>query len=145
MSDNSNGQPPTWYYLVAVAALIWNAMGVMAYVMQVMATPEALAEAYTPEQVALLMAVPAWATSATAIATHFGLLGCVILLLRKSAATWIFVISLVAIVVQDIYLFVLSDSIAQFGTSPIFMQTAVLLIAMALVWYSRLVANRYYR
>lgn len=145
MTEESTTITPMWYWFVACVALIWNLFGVMAYYMQVSATPEQLAEVYNAEQVALLLAVPAWATSATAIATNGGALACILLLLRKSLALPVFVVSLIAIVVQDIYLFGLSDSIAKFGNFPLIMQSAVLVIAIALVWYSRSIANRYYR
>lgn len=145
MSDDVNATPPVSYWVIATAALIWNLFGVMAYYMQVTATPEQLAQAYDPEQVALLLAVPSWATSASAMATTFGALGCVLLLLRKSLAVPAFIVSLVGIIVQDVYLFGLSDSIAKFGNFPLIMQTIVLLVAIGLIWYSRSVANRYYR
>jgi len=145
MSDETNGKPPASYYVIATAALLWNLFGVMMYVMQVSATPEALSAAYSPQQVAMLLAVPAWATSATAIATNCGALGCLFLLLRKSWAKWAFVLSLAALVLQDLYLFVLTDSVAAFGKFPLFLQTAVMIVAVVLVGYSRSIADRYYR
>jgi hypothetical protein len=117
----------------------------MMYVMQVSATPEALSAAYSPDQVAMLLAVPSWATSATAVATNCGVLGCLFLLFKKSWALWMFVISLAALVVQDIYLFVITDTAATFGKFPLYLQTAILAVAIGLIWYSRSVANRYYR
>jgi hypothetical protein len=145
MTDELNGKPPASYYVIAVTALLWNLFGVMMYVMQVSATPEALTAAYSPDQVAMLLAVPSWATSATAVATNCGVLGCLFLLLRKSWASWMFVISLAALVVQDIYLFVMTDTAGAFGTFPLYLQTAIFIVAIGLLWYSRSVANRYYR
>lgn len=145
MSDGTITTAPLSYWIIASAALIWNLFGVLAYYMQVTATPEQLAQAYDPDQVALLMAVPSWATSASAIATNIGALGCILLLLRKSLAVSAFIISLAGIIVQDIYLFGLTDSLATFGNFPLIMQTVVLLVAIGLILYSRSVANRYYR
>ena len=145
MSEDSIPKAPTSYYVVGGIGLLWNALGVLAYLMQVTATPEALAAAYSQEQVELLLAVPEWATSSTAIATNFGFLGCLLLLLRNNLAKLAFVISFVGIVVQDVYLFGLSDSVANFGNFPLIMQSIVFVVAIVLIWYSRSVADRYYR
>ena len=51
-------KPATWFWVVSVVALVWNAMGVVAYLGTVMMTPEAR-EAMTEPQRALLDATPA--------------------------------------------------------------------------------------
>ena len=44
MSDIENSSPiPTWFWVASILALVWNLMGVMAYIAQVTLTPEALA------------------------------------------------------------------------------------------------------
>ena len=51
---------------------------------------------------------PSWAVAATAIAVWFGAAGCVGLLLRKRWATPLFITSLAALVVQNVWLFLMS-------------------------------------
>lgn len=137
MIDTLDPKPGFSYWIIGTAALLWNLLGVMAYVMQVSATPEQLAAAYTPEQVELLLAIPAWATSMTAIATTFGVLGSILLLLRRKLSTVVYAISLVALIIQNIYSFGMTETLAVFGTTPLVIQSAVMLIAVFLVWYSR--------
>ena len=137
MIDTLDPKPGFSYWIIGTVALLWNLLGVMAYVMQVSATPEQLAAAYTPEQVELLIAIPAWATSMTAIATTFGVLGSILLLLRRKLSTPVFAISLVALIIQNIYSFGMTETLAVFGTTPLVIQSAVMLIAVFLVWYSR--------
>ena len=137
MIDTLDPKPGFSYWIIGTVALLWNLLGVMAYVMQVSATPEQLAAAYTPEQVELLLAIPAWATSMTAIATTFGVLGSILLLLRRKLSTVVYAISLVALIIQNIYSFGMTETLAVFGTTPLVIQSAVMLIAVFLVWYSR--------
>ena len=137
MVDTLDPKPGFSFWVIGTVALLWNLLGVMAYVMQVSATPDQLAAAYTPDQVELLLAVPVWATSMTAIATNFGVLGSILLLLRRNWSVPVYAISLVALIIQDIYSFALTETLAVFGTTPLVIQSVVLLIAVFLVWYSR--------
>ena len=136
MSEELNGGTPMTHWLVAGAGLIWNLFGFMIYLMQVRATPEQMAQQYDAAQVAFMDAVPMWATSANAIAVTAGVLACVLLLFRKSLALPLFVVSLVALLVQDLYSFVLVDAVAVFGMVPAYIQGTVLVVAIALILYT---------
>ena len=77
-------KPPVWFWIVSIVALIWNGLGVMAYLARAYATDEMIA-ALPPEQQAEFLAEhPAWYTAAFAIAVFAGVLGCLALLLRKN-------------------------------------------------------------
>ena len=125
------------FWLISGAALIWNLFGLIVYYLQVSATPEQLAAQYSPEQIEFMLSTPVWATSAFAIAVNAGVLGSLFLLLRKAWAIPMFILSLIAILVQNLNSFVLNDVIAMFGTTPAIIQAAVLLIGIALLLYSR--------
>ncbi|MDX1498936.1 MAG: hypothetical protein R3176_03510 [Woeseiaceae bacterium] len=138
MTDDFRSQPSITFWIIGGAALIWNLFGMIIYVGQVTATPEALAEGgYTPEQIAFVEATPAWVTSAFALAVTTGVLGSILLLLRKALALPVFVLSLVAILAQNVYSHVLNDAVAVFGSGVLVIPTTVIVIAVALVWYSR--------
>ncbi len=137
MSDLLNGRPSMSFWLIGGAALIWNLFGLIVYFMQVSASPEELAAAYTAEQVDFMISTPKWATSAFAIAVNAGVLGSLFLLLRKSWAVPMFVISLIAVLIQNLNSFVLNDAMALFGSTPVIIQSAIVIIAVALIWYSR--------
>lgn len=142
MSDAATGKPPLSFWIVAGIALAWNLIGLFMYYSGVSATPEQLQAVYSPEQYAAIEATPVWVTSAFAIATTFGVIASVVLLLRKAAAFPLFVASFVALLVQDLYLFLLSDSLAVFGSSLLVIQGSVFLGGIIWVWYSRLARNR---
>ena len=136
--DFIDERPPASFWVISGAALLWNLFGVMMYVMTVTATPESYASAgYTPEQIDFIMLIPAWVTSAFAIAVNAGALASLFLLLRKGWAVPAFVLSLAALLVLDIYNFVLRDTFGMFGINEVATQSAILVVAILLVLYSR--------
>ena len=141
MSESNNYMPestppPMWFTIVAVIAVIWNAIGVMAYLAQAYMTPEALAELPEAEQ-ALYVAYPAWATAAFAIAVFGGTIGALLLLFRKKLAKKILILSLVGVVVQMIYNLGMSDAMAVYGPGQMIMPIMVLIISIALIWMAK--------
>lgn len=126
---------PRWFLPVAIAALLWNLLGCVAYLADVMITPEALAK-MTAAQQAMHNARPAWSVAATAIAVWGGAAGCVGLIMRKRWATPLLVASLAALVVQDVSLYTLSEA-APIDTTALALQGCVLLIGIALVMLAR--------
>jgi len=142
MSESTNGKLPVSFWIVAAVALVWNLIGLFMYYSGVSATPEQLKAVYTPEQFAAIEATPAWVTSAFAIATTFGVIASIALLLRKALAFLLFVVSFVALLVQDLYLFLLSDSLAVFGSSLLIVQGSVFLGGIIWIWYANLARNR---
>ena len=135
MSNTTNLKPTALFWTVAIAAVIWNILGVMAYVMEVTMTEETLA-ALPEAQQALYAAQPAWVTGAFAIAVFAGLAGSIALLLRKRIATTIFAVSLVAVIVQMFYAFAMSDMLAVMGPGTAIMPILIIVFAIALVWFS---------
>lgn len=141
MSEHASNKPTRWFWILAIAAMVWNLLGVMAYLMQVSMTDEALA--LLPDDKRLLYeTVPAWAIAAFAIAVFAGALGCIALLLRKSWATPLFVLSLAGVLVQMFHSFFLSDALQVYGASGMVMPILVLVIAVWLVGFSRSAAAK---
>jgi len=120
------------FWTIGVVALIWNLMGVMNFFMQMNADAlAAMPESYR----AIIESRPAWITGAFAIAVFGGALGCVLLLLRKSAAYYLFIASLIGVVVQLVHtLGVASGSI---GVGAFVGVGAALVVAAFLIWYSK--------
>ncbi len=137
MSEELNAAPTTTFWVVGGAALIWNLLGLLIYYMQVTATPDSLAAVYNDAEIAFITATPAWATSAYAIAVVTGVGGGLFLLLRKSWAVPMFMISLVGIIVQNGYAFLLAGGLEVWGMQALVLPTIVAVIAVALIWYSR--------
>ena len=73
--EQASGSPPRSFYIIGIAALIWNLIGVMTYIMQVTLSDAAMA-ALPEEQQAFIQNSPVWVTATYAIATNAGALGC---------------------------------------------------------------------
>ena len=127
---------PKWFRPVAIAALLWNLLGCLAYLSDVMLTPEDVAKMSAAQQ-ALYASRPAWAVSATALAVWGGALGCLGLILRKRWANLLLLVSLAGVVVQDIALFALAGGASAGGPAAFALQGLVLVIAIALVVLGR--------
>ena len=122
--------PPT--FQIGVVALIWNVGGVMNYFMQMNA--DALAEMTEAER-AIIASRPVWATGAFAIAVFGGALGGLLLLLRKSPAYYLFIASLLGVIVQN--LGTIGSAIDQ-GLAVFSMYILMPLVVVAFfTWYSK--------
>jgi hypothetical protein len=132
MTETMKGKAPTWFMIVAAVLLVWNLLGVMAYIMQVTMSPEALG-ALPDEHRQIIENTPAWATAAFAVAVNGGALGCVLLLLRRNLAGLFLQLSLAGVVVQMFHSFFMSNSFEVFGPGGLIMPVMVFVIAVLLV------------
>lgn len=132
MSEQSNNKAPAWFMIAAVILLVWNLFGVMAYIMQVTMSPDALA-ALSDEERLLLQTTPAWATAAFAVAVNGGALGCLLLLLKRNLAGFFLQLSLAGVLVQMFHSFFMSQSFEVYGPGGMAMPVMVIIVAIYLV------------
>ena len=135
MTESKN-KPTTSFWVIGIVALIWNLMGVFAYLQQAYMTAEDLSALPIEEQ-ALYENIPAWVTAAFALAVFGGALGCVLLLLRKKLATLVFIISFVSILAQMTYNLFMSKAMEVYGPGGMIMPVMVIVIGAYLIWYSK--------
>ncbi len=129
------------FWITGTLALVWNLLGVMAYVMQMTMTEEAMLALPEAERT-LYENVPAWATAAFALAVNGGALGCLLLLLRRAWAFPVLIVSLAAILVQMYHSLFIVNSIEVYGPGGVIMPVMVIVIAVFLVWYANKARNR---
>ena len=134
--SNSTKKPGNGFWIIGIVALIWNLMGVYAYLQDAYMSAEDLA-ALPAELQALYENVPAWVTGAYAIAVFGGTLACILLLMRKKLATTIFLVSLLGIIVQMSYSIFMSKALEVQGSIAIIMSVVVIVIGVFLLWYSK--------
>lgn len=135
MIDALASKPGRGFWIISVVALVWNLLGIMSYVMQVSMTPEQLAEMQDAERL-LYSGIPAWVTGAYAIGVFGGTLGSIALLLRKAWAVPVFIVSLVAIVVQMGHALLMTDAVEVLGPTAAIMPLVITAVAAFLVWYA---------
>lgn len=135
MSDENVSRIHWSFWAIGVFALIWNVMGTLNYLMQVNA--DSLAS-YQESARAIIVGRPGWATGGFAIGVFVGALGSVLLLLRKSAAYYLFVVSLIGVFVTMIHTVEVGVSKFAFSAMEILIMIVMpVVVAAFLVWYSR--------
>ncbi|MEI6161220.1 MAG: hypothetical protein WCP77_15405 [Roseococcus sp.] len=124
---------PFWFWLLAGLGLAWNLFGMMRFLDTAFATPEALvAGGMTPDQALFYAALPLWLNLAFGIGVGGGVLGCALLLLRRSAAVPVLVVSLGAYLV--LYAGDITEGVfAAFGMAQVVILSLVVLIAAGLL------------
>ncbi len=142
MNQKHAVKPPAWFWMVSVLALLWNLVGVGAYLQQVFMSAEDL-ELLTQEQRQLLEVQPLWVHSAFAIAVWAGALGCIALLLRKKWAAPVLIVSLLGALAQMFYSFFLSDaSPTVSGASAVIMPIVIIVVGFLLVFLARSASHK---
>lgn len=130
MTTVSN-RPNALFWVIGVIALIWNAMGVMAYLGRAFITDEMIAELPEEQRAEFLIEHPSWVTAAFAIAVFGGVLASLFLLLRKKLAYPLFILSAIAAIAQHIYLFLNVE------VTSYIMPVLIIIVCIFLVWYSK--------
>lgn len=137
MTDKRAGGVHRSFWVIGAVALIWHVLGVVNFFVQM--NPEMLA-AYRESERAIIEGRPAWATAGFAIAVFGGAIGCVLLLLRHSAAYYWFIASLVGVIVTLSHAFGIG---IDFGIGEILgIILMPLVVAIFLIWYSTKAASR---
>lgn len=132
----STKKPPMWFWIVSVLALIWNGLGVMNYLGQVMA-PDDLFSQMEKAMRDLIENRPTWATAAFATAVWAGALGSLLLLLRRKIAHPILILSFVGIVVQMYYNYFIANSLSDYGPGEHSMAVMILGVGFGLIYLAK--------
>ena len=124
------------FWAIVAVTLIFNFMGAVNYLVQINADSlAAFPEEYRP----IIEGRPAWATAAFAIAVFGGSLGCLLLLLRKTIAIYVFTASLLGVIVTSIHVF----GVAGFSSFAIWIGVLMqLAVSVFLVWYSKRIQRK---
>jgi len=128
--------------VVGIAALLWNAVGALDYVMTQTRNAQYMS-AFTPEQLAFFYGLPAWTVAAWAIGVWGAVLGSLLLLFRKGIAVWFFLASLIGVALTTLQNYVLSNGLEVMGGPGSVLFTAVIfLVAIGLYLYARAMRER---
>ncbi|UZK66132.1 hypothetical protein [Sphingomonas sp. M1-B02] len=135
-------RPPAWFRIVAVILLLWGLMGAASVYLHVAYGADMDPKA-TDWDRAYYAALPGWFTPVYAVAVGGGLLGAIALLMGSRLAKPLFIVSLIAVVVQFGYVFLGTDMLARKGAAitvpfPLFIAA----VAAAQVWLADLAQRR---
>ena len=133
---------PWHLWAVGGLAVLWNGFGCLDYTMTQTRKDEWFAQmGMTPEQTAYFDAMPAWTHAAWAIGVWGGLIGAVLLLLRRKWALHAFVLSFLGWAAGAVYAFALSDGMEAMGSMwP--MQIVIGAACVFFIWYAWAMSKR---
>lgn len=130
---------PKWLVPVAIAAVLWNLLGCMAFIADLRLTPQDVAH-MSPAQQHLYATRPMWSVAGTGVAVVGGVLGSVALALRRRIAVGLLVVSLAGVLMQDVGIALAYGAMP--GATVVVLQGLVFAIAVALVALARRYATR---
>lgn len=128
MNEVIGGRAPGWLRAVAGLGLLWNLYGVYNYLMTVGVVGGA--------DRAAVAAMPAWVTGAFAIAVFAGALGCLGLLMLKRWSKLLLLLSFLAVLAMDAWIFLLSGMSGEMPPAELGVTIAVVVVAALLAWLS---------
>ena len=120
------------FWVISAVALLWNVGGAINFFVQM--NPDALT-AYRESERAIIDGRPAWATGGFAIAVFAGAFGGLLLLLRKSAAFYLFIASLLGVIVTMTHTLGVGIDFSLGEIVVIILMPLV--VAAFLIWYSK--------
>jgi len=138
VTDGTSSGVPRSFWVIGALTLIFNAAGVTNFISQMSADAvAALPDLYRT----VIESRPTWATIAFGAAVFGGALGCILLLLRKSAAYAVFVVSLLGAIVTMIdTIGTVSSNVAPAGF--LVGNLTQLVVTGFLIWYSKRAGTR---
>ena len=134
-------RPPRHLWVVGVVGLLWNLVGAYDYLMTQTQNASYMGK-FTPEQLVYFYGFPTWVVAVWAIAVWGGVLGTLLLLLRKSLAVPVLLVSFLAMIATSIHNFLLSDGVAVMGGAAVAFSALIFAIALGLWQYARAVAGK---
>ena len=137
MSEKDTGGVHWSFWVIGAVALVWNAMGVLNIFMQM--NPDVLAT-YPESHRTIVASQTGWISASVMIAIFGGALGCVLLLLRKASAIWLFYASLIATIIVVAH--TLSLPVELRASDIVLIIVMPVVVAALLAWYSRWTAIR---
>ena len=130
MAEEYPAVAPRWFTLAALAALAWEILGCAMYVMQVSVDPAAL----PADQRQLWDATPAWMIGAYAVVVWVGLVGAILLLMRRKLAEPLLLVSLIAVIVQFSGLLLLPE-IRNLVSSDMLFLPFLIIVVCGVIWH----------
>lgn len=139
---NTYNKPTKGYWIIGIIALLWNLMGTFQFLSSTV-WKDLLFETITPPEIALFEGLPFWFPIVFCVAVVTGVLGSILLLLRKKLAILLFSVSLLAVLVQMGYWVFGTNLMDVYGTvEAITMPLLVVITSVVLLLYSRTVARK---
>ena len=121
-----------WFKFAAIGSVVWYMLGCANYLYEVMLDPATL----PVDQRAMMEAAPTWMYAAFAVAVWVGLVGSVLLLLRKKLAVPLLAVSLVAVLIQFSAYFLDPELRESMSSDMLLIPIIVVAITWTVFWFA---------
>ena len=143
MTEPSAAAEPTprHVWAVGIFALLWDSLGAFDYLMTQTQNEQYMSQ-FTPEQLEFFYGFPTWLVAVWAIAVWGGVLGSVLILMRKRWAAPVLGISFGAMVLTSIHNFGFANGLEIMGPMGAVFSVLIFVIALALWMYARAMVRK---
>lgn len=136
MAGFAGQRPPSWFYVVGAILVVWGLAGCASFYGHVVYGAD-LDPAATDWDRAFYASMPAWLNIVYALAVGGGLLGSVALVARSRWTRPLYIVSLVAVIVQFGYVFGATDLVAHKGaTATVPFPLLIAAVALFQLWFA---------
>ena len=133
---------PVHLWIIGVLAVLWNSMGAFDYLMT-QTENEGYMSRFTPEQLEFFYGFPTWVVFFWALAVWGGVLGAVLLLLRKKLAAPVLLVSFLSMTVTAIRNYGFAGGMEATGDPFALVFTGLIFVfALLLYLYARAMKGR---
>lgn len=141
--DNTKMKAPWHLWVVGIIAVLFNSIGAFDYVMTMTQGASYLTSmGMTSEQAAHTMNLPMWMKVVWPTGVWTAEAASVLILLRRSLAFPIFVVSLAAFLISVLHTYVLSDGGTIMGPSMAITSAVITALLLFFTWYTRAMTRR---
>lgn len=127
---------PTWYWIIGVVLLLWGAMGIFAFYSQLTTPYDQMVAEMGKLAADCIKGMPTWLWWLYGIAVWSGTLGSLSLLLRRRWAQPLYLVSLIAVVVQFGHSFLIQRIHELMGMSAAIFPAFIIAVAIFQLWYA---------
>jgi hypothetical protein len=127
---------PAHLWIVGAVSALWNSFGALDYTMTQTKNASWLAQ-MPPELMAYIESAPLWSQAAWAFGVWGALAGSLLLLMKSRFAVTAFLASLGGLAVNTFWQFGASDGITIMGSSAVWMNLTIWVVAIALLVYAQ--------
>ncbi len=141
---NTSNITPRHLWIVGVLSLLWNSIGALDYVMTQTKNKAYMAAGnFSQAQLDYFYSLPTWMILAWATAIWASMLGSVLLLFKRKLSAPVFLVSLIGVVLSNVYNYGLSNGYEILGgASAAAFSATIFLIAVALYLYARKMSHK---
>jgi len=140
--DSEIQKPPTLFWVIVILYLLWALIGCGGYLAEHMMSDAAYGENFGADMLALRGQTPIWATSGYAVGVWGGLIGGILLLLRKKLCLPFFYASLAGAVIGFLPTILMEKFRAVMGGGDWAFMLFIWAICIFIIWFARKKASR---